>query len=101
MLLLKPQLTDQLTRHTAKRDVWRAPAFEIRTYRQLVEQVAQLSYLNRNQLLFFRGQDKDFQSRADGSTLYPAIYRGDGLSEPEMDYRFAQLDAAARVLVKL
>jgi hypothetical protein len=99
--IIKPQLTDELTAHMGRKDVWRAPAFEVRSYRHLVEQVARLSYLNRNHLLFFRGQDKDYQSRADGSTLYPAIYRGDSLSEPEMDYRFAQLDAAAQSLVRL
>lgn len=98
---LKPQLTQELERFVRKRDVWRAPAFELSSYRELVEQVARLAYLNRNQLLFFRGQDKDFQSRADGSTLYPAIYRGDSLSEAEMDYRFSQLDAAASALVRL
>jgi hypothetical protein len=99
--IIKPQLTEELTAHVGRKDVWRAPAFEVRSYRHLVEQVARLSYLNRNHLLFFRGQDKDYQSRADGSTLYPAIYRGDSLSEPEMDYRFAQLDAAAQSLVRL
>lgn len=101
MQLLKPQLTTELESHLRRRDVWRAPAFEIRTYRGLVEQVARLSYLNRTQLLFYRGQDKDFQSRSDGSTLYPAIYRGDALPEAEMEYRFAQLEAAAAALVRL
>jgi len=81
--------------------VWRAPPLEIATYRSLVEQVAKLSYENRNHLVFFRGQDKDFQSKAGGSTLYPAIYRGDNLSHAEVNIRFDQLSAAENALVSL
>lgn len=81
--------------------MWRAPAFDVRNYRDLVEQVARLSYANRNQLVFFRGQDKDFQSKAGGSTLYPAIYRGDNLARAELEVRFEQLSAAERALTRL
>lgn len=83
------------------RDVWRASPFEIANYRDLVEHVARLSYANRDHLLFFRGQDKDYQSKADGSTLYPAIYRGDSLPHAELEVRFRQLEVAERVLSKL
>jgi hypothetical protein len=58
-----------------------------------------LSYANPRYLLFFRGQDQDFQNRAGGSTLYPAIYRGDNLAHEEIAHRFDQLDRAARILV--
>jgi hypothetical protein len=63
--------------------------------------VAQLAYINSDHLLFFRGQDKDYQSKAGGTTLYPAIYRGDNVPRRELAYRFEQLDQAARVLVDL
>lgn len=101
MQILRPQLTDELTKHVGQLDVWRATPFEISNYRDLVEHVARLSYANRNQLLFFRGQDRDYQSKAGGSTLYPAIYRSDNIPHAELVERFRQLEAAERVLVNL
>jgi hypothetical protein len=95
---LEPSLTPELAKHVEAMPVWRAPAFSVKSYRELVEHVARLSYANPNQLLFFRGQDRDFQSKAGGSTLYPAIYRGDNVPRRELEYRFEQLDAAARIL---
>lgn len=100
MQSIRPQLTDELSKHVRDRDVWRAPAFEIENFRNLVEHVARLAYANRNHLLFFRGQDKDYQSKAGGSTLYPAIYRGDNLPHAELEVRFRQPEAAGRTLAK-
>lgn len=101
MQRITPQLTAELSRHNGSRDVWRAPAFRVEDYRRLVEHVARLSYLNRTLLAFFRGQGSDYQSKAEGSTLYPAIYRGDNLAPAELDVRFRKLDSASRALVKL
>ncbi len=66
-----------------------------------MEHVARLSYLNRYHLAFFRGKDKDFQNKVGGSTLYPAIYRGDNLLQAELEVRFRKLESAGRTLVKL
>ena len=102
MQSIKPQLTDELTKHVHDRDVWSAPPFKIHNFRNLVEHVARLAYANRNHLLFFRGQDKDYQSKAGGSTLYPAIYRGDNLLKAELDeVRFRKLESAEQILSKL
>jgi len=101
MQSIKPQLTEEVIKHTRRQDIWRAPAFEIGNYRALVEHVARLSYANRNQLVFFRGQGKDYQNKAGGSTLYPAIYRSDNLLHAELEVRFRQLDSASRILVEL
>ena len=101
MLSIKPQLTDELEKHLGGKDIWRAPAFPVSTYRALVEHVARLAYANRNQLLFFRGQNKDYQSKAEGSTLYPAIYRGDNLLQAELEVRFKKLASSERALVNL
>jgi len=97
---INPKLTDELAEHTRDRDIWRAPAFEIGDYRTLVEHVARLSYANRAQLVFFRGQDKDYQSKAGGSTLYPAIYRGDNLVQAELEARFRELESVSHILVE-
>lgn len=96
-----PQLTDELKRHVNGADVWTAVAYPVRSYRELVEHVAKLSYANRNQLLFFRGQGRDYQSKARGSTLYPAIYRGDNLASADLRLRFEDLESAGRNLVTL
>ena len=69
------------------------------TFRALVKHVARLAYANPDALLFFRGQDKDFPSRAGRTTLYPSIYRGDPLGSRELRHRFSLLDQAARLLV--
>jgi hypothetical protein len=73
---ITPRLTPELEVHCKGMPVWRAPAFEASNFRALVEHVARLAYANPDELLFFRGQDRDYQSKAGGTTLYPAIYRG-------------------------
>jgi FRG domain-containing protein len=101
MQSITPQLTEELVKHIRSQDIWRAPAFEIGNYRALVEHVARLSYTNRNQLVFFRGQGNDYQNKAGGSTLYPAIYRSDNLLHAELEVRFRRLESASRILVEL
>ena len=76
------------------------PAFPVATFRPLVEHVAKLAYRNRDDLLFFRGQSRDYQSKAGGATLYPSIYRGDALPQRELRHRFEILDQAGRTLAR-
>ncbi len=95
---ITPALTDELRALCGKGDIWRCPAFPITTFRGLVEHVATLAYLNRDELLFFRGQNKDYQSKAGGTTLYPSIYREDSLALRELRHRFDMLDQAGRLL---
>lgn len=92
-------MTPELEAHRGGKPIWRATAFELPTFRLLVEHVARLAYSNPDELLFFRGQDRDYQSKAGGTTLYPAIYRGDSLAARELRHRFDLLDQAARLLV--
>ena len=60
---LEPSLTPELAGHVSDMPVWRAPAFKMKSYRELVEHVARLSYANPNQLLFFRGQARTSRAR--------------------------------------
>ena len=48
-------LTTELERHVGAENVARADAFPVGSFRELVEHVAHLSYLNKDHLLFFRG----------------------------------------------
>jgi len=95
---IKPTLTRDLEAHCQGAPVWRAQAFSLSTFRALVEHVARLAYTNRDELLFFRGQERDYQSKSVGTTLYPSIYRGDVLPARELRHRFEMLDEAARLL---
>jgi len=95
----KPSLTPELAAHCKGMPIGRAYAFDVTTFRALVEHIARLAYANPDELLFFRGQDKDYQSKAGGTTLYPAIYRGDSLAARELRHRFELLDQASRLLV--
>lgn len=95
----KPRLTPELAKHCKGAPIWRAAAFEVTTFRGVVEHVARLAYANPDELLFFRGQDRDYQSKAGGTTLYPAIYRSDSLPNRELRHRFDLLEQGARVLV--
>jgi hypothetical protein len=99
MRQITPTLTPEIEAHCKGNPVWRAPAFPVSTFRVLVEHVARLAYANRDELLFFRGQNRDYQSKAGGTTLYPSIYREDALAAREVRRRFEMLDQAARLLV--
>lgn len=72
----KPRLTTELDTHCNGKPVWRAPAFGVSNFRALVEHVARLAYANPDDLLFFRGQDKDYQSKAGGTTLLSLNLQG-------------------------
>lgn len=94
-------LTKELKSHTAPQEVGKDSGYPISTFRNLVEQVAKLSYLNKDFLLFYRGQKNDYLNKANGSTFYPTIYRGDYVSQQELDFRFDKLASASKILSHL
>ena len=67
--------------------IYTTPAYVVKTYRELMELAAKLAYINKDHLLFFRGQDNDYKNKAGSSTFYPNIYRG-RLREKELTNRF-------------
>lgn len=52
-----------------------APPYPVETYSKLIDAVAQISFYNRDYILFFRGQDKEYLNDSDESLIYPTIYR--------------------------
>lgn len=70
-------------------------AIPISSFRALVCEVAELSCLNKDWLLFYRGQTHDYQSKGNSSTLYPSIYRGESVSKTELELRFSFLQTMA------
>jgi hypothetical protein len=101
MRRIEPTLTEELSRHFEPDKIASASPYKVENYRHLVELVAGLSYANRDNLLFFRGQGQDFKSKSGASTFYPSIYRGDYLPRQELHHRFNVLDQAARSLADL
>lgn len=95
---LTPQLTEALRSHFGEA-VARHDAYPVATYDELVRIVAELSYLNRDCLLFFRGQDEDFRNKASATTLYPSLYRKNNISRRNLQNRFAVLKELAAILV--
>ena len=98
MRIIEPSLTAEISNFIKPKTVDTAAPFSVNTFRQLVEHVAKLAYLNKDHLLFFRGQDKDYKNKAGASTFYPSIYRGDYLPKNEVQYRFDLLNQASKLL---
>lgn len=91
-------LTPELEFHVGQLGVAKSPAYPVETYRELVEHTARLAYANKDQLLFFRGQERDFLNKAGASSFYPSIYRADMLRREEVVLRFKVLERAASQL---
>jgi hypothetical protein len=98
MRSIEGNLTEEIKRAIGSERVVAANAFSVKTYRELVEHVAKLAYLNKDHLLFFRGQTMDYRNKAGASTFYPSIYRGDYVPRHEVRYRFDVLQGASRLL---
>ncbi len=81
--------------------VARAEAIPVSSFRDLAEHVAKLSYLNKDHLLFFRGQERDFRNKAGSSTIYPSIYRGERVTRDQLDLSFLVLETASARLCDL
>ncbi|MEJ5092850.1 FRG domain-containing protein [Sphingobacterium faecium] len=93
---LTPEILDHYKQH---KNIAKADAFPVKTYRELTEIIAKLSYLNKDHLLFFRGQKADYKNSNDLSTFYPTIYREDYLLKTKLDLKFEKLEVASKLLV--
>lgn len=94
-------LTSELKRISDSKNISSSEGLFIPSYRDLVPQIAQLSYLNKDYLLFFRGQAIDFKNKSGKSTFYPRIYREDYLTQRELNHKFMILDKACKLLKEL
>jgi hypothetical protein len=94
-----PHLTETLKRHFGD-SVSRREAYRVPTYNELVKIVAELSYLNRDNLLFFRGQAKDHRNKAGATTLYPSLYRKNVITKARLEYDFSMLKEISALLVE-
>lgn len=95
------KLTPKLARLTSPKTIGADRGVPIVSFRELVEQVARLSFLNKDYLLFFRGQKSDYKNKNNNSTFYPTIYRGEYLTQQELDFRFDKLQSASKMLIEI
>src|ERR1700733_11509446 len=102
MRKITPELTRELEQHFGDpNNVGSGKAFRVSSYRELQMQVAKLSYANKDHLIYFRGQNKDYKNKAGNSTFYPSIYRGDYTLSRELENRFDILDGSCSTLTEL
>ncbi len=97
---ITPSFFPDLEKHVEGQVLRKTTPFPVQTYHELVRRVAQLSFLNKDYLLFFRGQDQDYQNKAGSSTFYPNIYRKEILTSQEIRARFELLDVATNKLIE-
>lgn len=101
MIKITPAITPEIQRHIGSDDVPHADAYPVQTYRELMQHVARLSYLNKDYLLFFRGQADDFRNSRGATTIYPSIYRGNRLSRVDVEARFDLLARTGKRLAEV
>jgi len=87
-------------------DVLASEPKEINSFQHLVENIAEISYRNPEHVLFYRGQDRDYQKTLRNvglvSSFYPSIYRNPGkaLTVVEVIKRFKNLEGFSIRLIE-
>ncbi len=97
---ITPELTDDLLRYTSPELVAKNDAVLVSNYKELRKHIAQLSYANKDCILFYRGQKDDYRNIKSGkSTFYPTMYRGDRLEKEELKFRWEKLNKASEIFI--
>ena len=79
------------------------PGRLVTTYFELATKVAELQFRNREYVLLFRGQRKDYKTTQKNSTLKPSLFRLDGRKPPSdavLQQRFEVLRNAEEHLIQ-
>lgn len=101
MRKITPELTEEILKQTTTETVAKDDAIEVLNYKELRKHIAQLSYANKDCILFYRGQKDDYRNQKSGkSTFYPTVYRGDRLDKDELKYRWEKLNKASEIFIK-
>jgi hypothetical protein len=95
---ITPQIPNELVRKISDKYIPRSQPIPVKTYRQLMEIIAKYSYENKDYQLYFRGQNIDYKNKASSSTIYPSIFRGENISQKQMDERANILEVLSKRL---
>jgi hypothetical protein len=92
------------SRSYSNKEVRESEPLEIGTYRDLVKDIAYISFYNPNFSLFFRGQSNEYADKYGATSLYPTIYRNENgmkiLRKRIKERRFEKLAFCKDKLVK-
>lgn len=97
-VISKINLTDKILNFIQEKDIAKSEAVPIETFRELLYETAHLSILNKDHIIYFRGQDSDYKNKKKKSTFYPTIYRGNRVTKSEIYNRFEILSLATQEL---
>jgi len=99
MRKIEPTLPDELIQKGYEpKKIFSSEPLSINKYSELVEFNAKIAYLNKDYLLFYRGQCQDYISKSGSSSFYPSIYRKEYLNPMELKHLFSRLDKASNEL---
>ncbi|MCP4703971.1 MAG: FRG domain-containing protein [candidate division Zixibacteria bacterium] len=100
MRIIEGKLPESIKQLIGTKSIDKDSPIEAKTFKELMKLIAQLAYLNKDYLLFFRGQNLDYKNRVGASSFYPSIYRYDSLSNEEIRYQFDILNQTSISLVE-
>ena len=77
MRKITPELTKEILKQTTPETVAKDDAIEVLNYKELRKHIAQLSYANKDCILFYRGQKDDYRNHlfALDKTIYNLYLR--------------------------
>jgi hypothetical protein len=101
MRQIESKISTEMKNHIDENNIAGSDGLYVDNFGKLVEYTASLAYLNKDHLLFYRGQGIDYKNKNNKSTFYPSIYRGDYLSKREIAHRFDILNQSASKLVEI
>ncbi|MHA1703533.1 MAG: FRG domain-containing protein [Promethearchaeota archaeon] len=102
MRKIEPKLPNELiNKGYDPKKIFSSQALYIHKYSELVDYNAKIAYLNKDYLLFYRGQCQDYLSKSGSSSFYPSIYREEYISSGELKHLFNHLDKASNELIKI
>ena len=67
MRTIEGTVSEDLKAFLGDQSIAKADAFEVRTYRELMSHVAKLAFLNKDHLLFYRGQNTDYRNNVESA----------------------------------
>ena len=75
----KKSLSSSWRTFTSHQEIVCSDPVKVENYLELVSAVAQISFYNEDLFLFFRGQSKEYIENGN-ATIFPSIYRNDGIN---------------------
>jgi hypothetical protein len=89
----------KIGKHTIAQ-IRQSPPYPVGSFMELTKRVASITYNNPQHHMFFRGQGSDHAETMKGTTLYPSIFRGKGVTSAAIGAKFRKLQIAEDLLLQ-